>query len=282
MSYKLLSVSDFAKFEEIHDKGILELTLKSWDEFHDVVKIFNNNTDYIWRGQSDKKEWILNSTFDRKFPVANRKVEPKKILDNFKSKLKDLQQTVNLDFSRDFEIWAIGQHYNLPTPLLDWTKSPYVAAYFAFYKKSAEDGAIYALNRVVKRLIVKEKDSETKEVLAKKRKVEFDFDSSHFSWSHHARLIAQSGTFTKAYNGNDIKSVVEEFWLKDSREKKNYETKIILTKILVPNTFRCDCLNSLKSMGITHGRLFPDYAGAVDICKIDLGIDDCSSNTPKK
>lgn len=274
------------KDRSYYNEGVEKLNLSSWEDFHKVVKIFNGNMDYIWRGQrcypeqiitKNKEDWKLRSTFDRYY--KNGKIKSDEILDNFKEKLrdlpKDLPNTGNIDFSKKYEVCAIGQHYGLLTQLLDWTKDSYIAAFFAFYKKKDEnqtkDRVVYALNRVVKRLMVKEKDPKTKKLLKRERNIEFDFDMSHFALEHNQRFKKQKGAFTKTRKGEDVKSVVKKFW---KREKKNYLTKVILAEILIPDEFRCECLSQLKSIKkITYGALFPDYAGAVEICKIELDLD---------
>ncbi len=154
--YRKLKFGDFSEFKNRSYKdGVMTLNLASWSEFHEVIKIFNNNTDYIWRGQ--RKEWPLESSFDRNFPnINNRQAKLHEILKKFKHRLDELSN-LNINGMTGDEIWAIGQHYGLQTPLLDWTESPYIAAYFAFYRKGTEERlayrVVYTLNRAAQRLI---------------------------------------------------------------------------------------------------------------------------------
>jgi len=256
----------------------LTLKLSSWDEFHNVVQKFDNKPDYIWRGQRcDGEKWKLKSTFDQKFPnINNRQYELDQIFKNLKQRLKDLPDKKSDSFTDD-EIWSIGQHYGLPTPLLDWTECPYIAAYFAFYEKSRKERTknrvIFALNRAAKLLVKKTKDPKSKKVLSRKRFVEFpDLENKEnkLDEMQNERLKKQKGKFTKALNGDDIKINVERFWLKEK-----YKGKIFLAKILIPDTaeIRDECIKFLESKKITHGTLFPDFAGAVEICKNDLRIE---------
>ena len=276
--YPKLDCSDFADFKNKEfDNGVLTLNLTTWDEFPKVAQKLKNYTDYIWRGQRCYCDgWKLKSSFDRKFEIyenSKRNEELKRILNKFKQKLADLSDTNNIDFAED-EIWAIGQHYGLPTPLLDWTESPYIAAYFAFFKGSTkcqtEYRVVYALNRALKLYILKAKNAVTKEVMSKNRIVEFDLGRNNLDKIHNQRLKNQKGTFIQALEGDDIKTTVENFW---EKTKGKYQNKILLAEILIPDKARDECMSYLRSQKITHGTLFPDYAGAVEICKIELLID---------
>lgn len=45
----------------------------------------------------------------------------------------------------NYEFWVYLRHHGFPSPLLDWTESPYIAAFFAFNEKNAAERiAIYA------------------------------------------------------------------------------------------------------------------------------------------
>ena len=91
------------------------------------------------------------------------------------------------------------------------------------------------------------------------------------------RLKSQKGRFTKALDGTEIETNISNFV---NRRKEIVENEnIILAEIVMPDKVQDDCMAFLETKKITHGDLFPDYAGAVEICKIELGLDNvcCSS-----
>lgn len=125
--------------------GILEFKLDSWTKFMDVHSyLMINAKDHIWRGHRCA-DWFLSSTLDRLFDRLMQEtshtsgVKPDHSF--LQAHLKQFKYAVrgrrgsNPTKIEDDDWWALGQHQGLATPLLDWTTSPYVAAFFAFEKQ---------------------------------------------------------------------------------------------------------------------------------------------------
>src|SRR5262245_25021785 len=113
-----------------------ELRLNSWEAFIGFINRYKLSlTGCIYRGQSNY-QWQLTPSFFRtastKDNWENRQKAADDHLDNFK-KFSRGRHRISYTDPNDEEInwWALGQHYGLATPLLDWVRSPYVAAFFA-------------------------------------------------------------------------------------------------------------------------------------------------------
>jgi len=271
-----------------------KLTISSLNEFNKVIKIFKkirSNSKhkfeeyYYWRGQ--RIDWELKSSYDREpFYLDESREKTLEILfEKFKEKLivlQNLEKSKNsntklakFDFSdpnKKDEIWAVGQHYDLPTPLLDWTKNPYTAVYFAFYKNNENKNcnrAVYAFSRKAGQLIKKWKNGDG-EVVKIDKPVEIP-PSGTFDKELNIRLAAQEGEFTKTENGSNIESNVRIFY--DKKIKNKQDELVVLAKIILTDNFRQKCLDYLKEKQITHPKLFPDYYD-VESCKIKLAVEE--------
>lgn len=127
-----------------------------------IGKMSHKNAIY-YRGQSNS-EWLLQTTLERstseEWSIRNYenlalRIAPE--IETYTNKNWELPRKENLDklfeaqespvipFIASKEFWVYLRHHGFPSPLLDWTLSPYIGAFYAFCQKSVHDRvAIFA------------------------------------------------------------------------------------------------------------------------------------------
>lgn len=104
----------------------------SWGEFKDyVAELIRNGKHLLFRGQADRA-WKLRTTLHRhgRYDLLRYDQEDIRLLAPRVDSV--CAQRYNLDDPADYgALLSLAQHHGFPTPLLDWTRSPYVAAFFA-------------------------------------------------------------------------------------------------------------------------------------------------------
>jgi hypothetical protein len=272
--YEVLKFDEYEKAggKGSYDKGVLSATLSKWDEFYGELKRFRNYKDYVWRGQRrGYPEWKLQSKFDRQ--PSNEK-EREKIreehLDQFKKAIRGRRGT-NPPELKDDEFWALGQHYGLVTPFLDWTESPFVAAYFAFIKEvddakqSESKRVIYGLNRDIERWY------QSTNIYRGGRQTsmaDYFIKFPQIETHENVRFLAQACVSTDSLKGQDIK-----YWVQECYNERRHKKRIILVEISIGDSEREECLRDLSMMNINHASLFPDIEGAAKFCNLKMEID---------
>lgn len=130
-----------------------EFTIQNWNDFND--RVFNNSwnadikryrTNLIFRGLSHAEYDLL--------PSLNRVCKNNLHLE--KPLLRNFKKYASLDILNKDNFWevvSLAQHHGLPTRLLDWTFSPYIAAHFATenIEYNNYDCAIWCLDFVAAR-----------------------------------------------------------------------------------------------------------------------------------
>ena len=246
--------------------GISTNEVTDWNDFLVFVNKYLEYNHFVWRGQADSS-WLLEPTFDR-IMKENGKTDSKEILNShlerFKYAIRGRRGINPPQIETENDWWALGQHHGLNTPLLDWTKSPFVASYFAMVPKlesSTNFRVIYGISQTTIKIISAE---NLKKNSAKKKEsiVEFINPLS----DENNRLVNQMGLFTRTPNGIDLES-----WYRENIEEKDGYAR--MWKILIPESERITALRSLNRMNINHATLFPDIYGASKYVNVDLEID---------
>ena len=227
--------------------------LDSWDHFLKLVTQ-PPYSHWAFRGEHDER-WPLYSSLSRylrAFAVDPRAWEEQesRILRIFKRKAHQFLSKPP-DADDDFQWLALMQHHGAPTRLIDFTWSPYVAAFFAL-ERTRGDSVVWAMNK-----------GRIDTGLARMDpRISGNFPR-YFLRGHHrfiwmgephtmnSRLIAQSGTFA-------VPGVID---LPVEQVLGDQDQSNILAKIVLANAVREVGMRELYRMNITHATLFPDLDG---------------------
>lgn len=223
----------------------------TWSEFKDLLarEIYSGGPlargDFLFRGHGSS-DWQLAPSFDRafvEFEGAQRDQLEDELIRTFKKECEPDPRYREL-LASEIETLALAQHHGLPTRLLDWTESPYVAAFFAFQghfqdsmfgRRLGENVAIWVLN-------------PKSYVWSERRGVQL---VSPPSWDNE-RLRRQSGWFTLSRTPfRNLEDYVRQF--KDADNA--------LRAIVIPSKEATLAIPDLDLMGINHASLFSDLEG---------------------
>ncbi|MEI9948265.1 MAG: FRG domain-containing protein [Pseudomonadota bacterium] len=163
-------------------------------------------------------------------------------------------------------LFALAQHFGLPTPLLDWSRRAHVAAYFSLPSTRVPDGLLYvwALRQDV--LPIRVDFQETGK----------DAESSFMTIetaprSSNPNLHAQAGLFTfiqgTAAHDFTIQRYVEQVastLFTDDKAKKEYT---FLVRLTLPSSEAPKLRRLLAEEGIDGAAMFPGYDGVVRAMK---------------
>src|ERR1039457_512358 len=156
---ELKADSDRALGDEPFDKFVLTESepAASWEAF--LKWIVGLGGSWCFRGQRDAG-WRLHTSLDRAVLVEHESQNSRgqRYLDRetagrdllFRFQQRAHQYIHNLPGRDDLASWfALMQHHGVPTRLLDWSRSPYVALYFALEEEPKEQdrrSAIWAID----------------------------------------------------------------------------------------------------------------------------------------
>jgi hypothetical protein len=246
-----------------------DIRVNTWQELNDVLfkdawseSLGRFRSPFAFRGLSNA-EYDLKTSLIRLEGVYHQ-LEP--VI------LRSFQKYAYRDASPGNSIWnwlAVAQHHGLPTRLLDWSSSPYIAVHFAtaevdnFHK----DGVIWCLNAVRLREWMPER---VRQVLEDEHAIMFTVDmlsriaSSLPDFdrllpepflimmeppSMDDRIVNQAALFSLM---SSPKAVVNE-WLADKPD--------LFHRIIIPSELKWEVRDKLDTMNMNERILFPGLDG---------------------
>jgi hypothetical protein len=246
--------------------------LSRWEEF---VERTDAQRGWAFRGEVSA-QWPLTTSLARRLQLhcPDRSLWPvreQRALRIFRRKahiyLDDLSA-----LDDDLRCLALMQHHGAPTRLLDFTKSPYVAAYFAL-EDARSDAAVYALNTPALWSAAPSFDASlTRDGIDPREQGNYERYFLPNRWPivwfgeptyMDRRLIAQSGLFVMPGQLDAPLDQVLDGYRGNAP---------LLVKYVLPFAMRAQAMQSLYRMNVTDASLFPDLDGLARSTAYELEV----------
>jgi hypothetical protein len=222
------------------------------------------DTRWIYRGHS-MREWGLETSFARYCRRQQRSFSLQEffgLLDRFTDRAGDFvgEELSQLNVCQRI---ALAQHHGIPTPFLDWTESPYVAAFFALVERYAAptDAPFTVWGLRVDEPFADGRALSKEALLSARTPVRVIRPKVYQS----RRVSRQLGVFT--------------FFGSDQRMEDCLDEKVMtLKRYDVGGSDWSGLLRQLHLMGVSASNLFDDLDGVA----LDTVIQSCGSRSEKR
>jgi hypothetical protein len=253
---------------------IEELYAHAWD-----AKLKRHRSPYVYRGCCDDGDELAPAITR----LGDHHPRVEKLL------LSDFRQYARLQVDPGQSEWnwlAVAQHHGLPTRLLDWTYSPYVALHFVTAELGAEepiaDGFVWcanyrATNRYLPSALQQQLDDYRKSVFSVETLQEAVANLEGFDAlapdpfvvfleppSIDARIVNQVGLFSimSRPSGHDVAAKMQlDQYLAGLDAKRSQRDPPVVRRLRIPAALKWEIRDRLDQANITERVLFPGLDG---------------------
>jgi hypothetical protein len=249
-----------------------EVRVESWSDF---MALSAELDGWAFRGQQDAR-WPLLTSLSRYLNAyipdrASWRQREERAIRVFQRKAHNYIGDPSV-LHNALRCLALMQHHGAPTRLLDFTKSPFVAVFFAL-ERATVDAAVYALNtpRLWRAAPVDHPDMDRDRIDPRQPgnfARLFLPNTNAIIWTGEPtemdrRLVAQSGTLVvPGMLDKPLDEILRQYG----------ESAPLLKKIVLPLAVREEAMKALYRMNVTNATLFPDLDGLARSIGMELEI----------
>jgi hypothetical protein len=240
--------------------------LSDWTAFRDFVGQLTEN--WAFRGQANAS-WVLNNAIERTAFIRYHTSMEADFVAEFQRGARNY--LTSDETPRNLLEWlALMQHHGAPTRLLDLTKSPFIAAYFAFEHCSSEAGhyvGIWCINvrylkeRSVEMLAPLFGDAETPGTKLINEEL---FEKLFHQNDQHLVFPIEPFSMNRRYSLQQslfVSTGVSYVPFMDQLQFLGNDIARAVIRVEIPGSCRKQALRDLQQMNLHRASLFPDLDG---------------------